>query len=230
MDEHRDFDGENLQETLSRASTDLRIPKEELHYEVLQEGRRGFLGVGSRGVLIRVFLPEEAMPSGSNRLGESQESEIGITSLSREGSAIQECLARFVPNSPFVIDFSVTEDEERISVELNGPDRGLFLERRGEALNALQVLLGRVAAQKGSKKPVFLDCDDFRRQRERELSEIASLVAEKVRRLGEPQNLAPMDPYERRLVHLALKDDPSVETHSDGEGFFKRVTISPRQR
>jgi spoIIIJ-associated protein len=147
-----------------------------------------------------------------------------------ESSHLAEFLSRLVEASPFDIHFQVTGEEERIRVEIEGPDREMFLERRGEGLLSLQVLLGRIAAQSGIAKPVFVDSEGFRQGREEEIAEIAILAAERVKKMNEPQKLRPMDPYERRLVHIALKDDPDVETQSEGEGFEKRVVIHPRPR
>lgn len=147
-----------------------------------------------------------------------------------EARYLAEFLSRFVDSSPFDIHCHVTDEDERIRVEIEGPDREMFLERRGEGLLSLQVLLGRIAAQGGISRPVFVDSEGFRQGREEEIAEIAILAAERVKKMKEPQKLRPMDPYERRLVHLALKDDPEVETLSEGEGFEKRVVIHPRHR
>src|SRR5215471_19426905 len=138
---------------------------------------------------------------------------------------LAEFLGKFVESSPFEIHCHVRDDEERISVEVEGPDREMFRERRGEGLIALQVLLRRVAVQQGISKPIFVDSEGLRESREEEIAEIATLAADKVRKLREPHRMRPMDPYERRLVHLALKDDPEVETVSEGDGFEKSVVI-----
>jgi predicted RNA-binding protein Jag len=141
---------------------------------------------------------------------------------------LADFLGRLVESSPFEIHFHLRDDEERICVEIEGPDREIFRERRGEGLIALQVLLRRVAAQQGILKPIFVDSEGLRQGREEEIAEIATLAAEKVRKLREPHRMRPMDPYERRLVHLALKDDPEIETVSEGEGFEKSVVIRIR--
>lgn len=147
-----------------------------------------------------------------------------------EAGTLEDFLSRFIEASPFEIHCHVTDEAERILIEIEGPDRDLFLERRGEGLLSLQVLLGRVAAQEGIARPIFVDSEGFRQSREEEIAEIAILAAEKVKKLKEPQKLRQMDPYERRLVHIALQDDPDVETESEGEGFEKRVVIKPRAR
>jgi spoIIIJ-associated protein len=142
---------------------------------------------------------------------------------------LEELLAQFAESIPFDITCRVTEEAERIRVEVDGEDRDLFLERRGEGLQALQVILGRVGGSETGDKPIFVDSDGFRQGRDEEIVEIAMLAAEKVKKMKEPHRLSLMDPYERRIVHLALKDHPDVETESEGEGFQKRVVIRPRE-
>jgi len=149
-------------------------------------------------------------------------------SFADEIRRLEDFLSGFVASSPFEIHCRVADESERIRVEVEGPDRELFLARRGEGLLALQVALGRVAAHDNIARPIFVDSEGFRQGREEEIAEIAVLAAEKVKKMGEPHKLQPMDPYERRLVHLALKDNPDVETESEGEGFEKRVVIRPR--
>ncbi len=231
MGEEMEFEGEDLEEALSRAGDSLGMPREELDYEVMQEGRRGFLGVGGRGVRIRIRPREEgAAAAPEDRPAKDAGEESAAALQAPDSVKIQEFLKDFAASSPFEIEFRVTEDPETIRIDLDGRDRDLFLARRGEGLNALQVILGRIASQAGSSREIFLDCGDFRRSREEELAEIALLMAEKVKKLGVPQSLSPMNPYERRLVHLALKDDPAVETKSDGDSFLKSVVIYPRER
>jgi spoIIIJ-associated protein len=220
MGDDREFEGESLEEALTRASEFLGRALQEADYAVLQEGRRGFLGVGSRGVRIRVHVADE-------RASVPDQGE--APAHGDDARQIEEFLQRFAASSPFEIDFQVTPDSSGLRIELGGRDRDLFLARRGEGLNALQTVLGRIVSQMGSAREVILDSGDFRRSREEELAEIAQLMAEKVKKLGEPQSLSPMNPYDRRLVHLALKDDPAVETHSEGDGFLKSVKIFPRR-
>jgi len=227
VDEPHEFEGADLEEALSHASASLRIPVDNLRYEVLQEGRRSFLGVGRRPVRIRV-RPQEGVST-----SEPETSRATVTSEREspgsETGAIRSFLSEFLSSSPFELEFRIVEDEERIQIDLDGPDRDLLLDRKGEAIGALQVVLGRVVTRHGSGKILEVDCGDFRRHLQDEMVDIAILTAQKVKRLGEPQSLRPMNPYERRLIHLALKDDPEVETRSDGDGFLKKVTILPRR-
>lgn len=119
---------------------------------------------------------------------------------------------------------------ETIEVDVTGDDSGVLLSRKGEALNAAQYLLNRIVYRGRRGKKIHVDSGGFRRVREEEIVEIARLTAEKVLAQGEEQALSPLNPYERRLVHLALSEMDGVETKSIGDGFLKRVVIMPSGR
>lgn len=122
----------------------------------------------------------------------------------------------------------VTESEDRVQVDLSGPDSYLMLERKGSVMEALQLLLGKVAeARFQLDKRLVVDCEGYRRGREDGLVEMALAAAEKVRRTRQPIELDPLNSYERRIVHLALAGQPDVTTRSEGDGFIKRIVISP---
>lgn len=120
-------------------------------------------------------------------------------------------------------------DGERLEVELYGPDDRVLLEDEGQLLLAIEHLLPRmIRGLYGDAMPVRVDCADFHFEREERLRELAVRTANEVRRRGKPRTLDEMDPAERRIVHLALADDPSVETESVGGGYYKRLKVVPR--
>jgi spoIIIJ-associated protein len=101
----------------------------------------------------------------------------------------------------------------------------------GRGLDALQYLCNRVLNRRLSDhRPVHLDCDGFKARRAHKLQERAEAAADEALRRGAPVTLGPLTPAARREIHLALADDPGVETESDGEGFLKRIVIRPRRR
>jgi len=120
-------------------------------------------------------------------------------------------------------------NDERIEVELYGPDDHILLEDDGQLLLAMEHLLPRMLrGLYGDAFPVRVDCADFHFEREERLREVARRAADEVRRRGKPRTLDEMDPAERRIVHISLADDPSVETESVGSGYYKRLKIIPR--
>ena len=115
-----------------------------------------------------------------------------------------------------------------VRVEVQGPDAGRVIGRRGMTLQALQYLVSRIVGQKVSRYvPIRVDVEGYRVRREGSLRALAQRVANDVVRDGRPFDLEPMNPEERRIVHLALAEDPDVETVSEGEGEDRRVVIRP---
>ncbi|HEU4402370.1 MAG TPA: R3H domain-containing nucleic acid-binding protein [Candidatus Polarisedimenticolia bacterium] len=125
------------------------------------------------------------------------------------------------------IEARAADAGETIEVDLTGPDREYFLDRRGEALSAVQYLLNRIIYRGRKGKKIHVDSEGFRRGREDEIVETARRSAEQVKTSGEESVLGPLNPYERRLVHLALGEVEGVGTRSLGDGFLKRVAIFP---
>ena len=120
-----------------------------------------------------------------------------------------------------------TDTETAVLVDLTGSDRDYLLSRKGEGLGALQYLLNRIIYKGRKGKKIQVDCGGFRKLHEDEIVEIAVRSAEKAKTRGEECLLNPMNPYERRLVHIALAELGGVETRSVGDGFLKRVAIVP---
>ena len=115
---------------------------------------------------------------------------------------------------------------ERLEVELEGVDQELLVEDEGQVLLALQHLLPRVMySELGRIVPCRLDSGGYQRKKEERLRGLARRVAEEVVRRGGARTLRPMNPADRRIVHITLADDPDVETESQGNGYFKRVSI-----
>jgi spoIIIJ-associated protein len=122
----------------------------------------------------------------------------------------------------------IHQGEERLEIELSGPSAERCFEDEGELLMAIEHLLPRVIRSlSGEAVACRVDCDNFHEIREEQLRTLAQRAAEEVRRRGRPRTLEPMNPADRRVVHMTLADDPHVETESDGEGYFKRITIRP---
>jgi spoIIIJ-associated protein len=123
------------------------------------------------------------------------------------------------------------DHNEALEAELSGQDLGLLVASGGRGLDALQYICNRVMNRRlREHRPVHLDCDGFKDRRAQQLQKKAENAAdEAVRRRGEVR-LGPLTPAARREIHLALADDPDVETVSDGEGFLKRVVVRPRRR
>jgi spoIIIJ-associated protein len=119
-------------------------------------------------------------------------------------------------------------EKPEIFVDFSGPDSTLLLDRGGELLRALELLsLEILRLPSGDHEKISFDCKNQRSLRFQELRMAASVAAEKVRQTGTPFHFAPMSSRERRIVHLALRDQADLRTESDGEGFNRCVVLYP---
>ena len=117
------------------------------------------------------------------------------------------------------------ENETQILVRLYGSDSKLLIDRHGELLDAVQVLANKALVGRSTEKDVELDCEQFKARRSEDLEQRAREIADRVREGGREELLPAMTPIERRIVHIALRDDADVTTESRGDGFYKRVAI-----
>jgi spoIIIJ-associated protein len=146
--------------------------------------------------------------------------------------AAAEALELLLGVAGLELESAILEGEDHLAVELWGRDQEALLEDRGKLLLAIQHLLPRaIRGVAGRSVACRVDSDNFHEIRQERLRDLAQQAAAEVRRRGQPRTLEPMAPDERRIVHLTLADDPAVVTESQGNGYYKRVSIRPsRQR
>jgi spoIIIJ-associated protein len=124
--------------------------------------------------------------------------------------------------------------EETITLHVEGADEeamGLLIGRRGETLRSLQFLLNLLVSRRVQKWPqIVVDVGNYRQRRQESLEGLARRMAERVRQTGRPIMLEPMAAYERRIVHLALREDKSIYTESSGEGESRKIVIFPAKQ
>src|SRR5688572_847949 len=126
-----------------------------------------------------------------------------------------------------VLEARIEETPEATRINLEGEDGGILIRRGGEGLQALQHLVATTfRRQLGDDRRIVIDCNGFRREKDAEIRQMALFMAEKVRDTGSPQEMGPLNPYERRIVHMAIAEDPAVSSESVGDAFMKTVIIS----
>ena len=124
---------------------------------------------------------------------------------------------------------SVEHAPEGTRINLEGEDGGILIRRGGEGLQALQHIVATTfRKQLGDDNRIVIDCNGFRRDKDAELRQMALFMAEKARSSGMPQEMGPLNPYERRIVHLTIAEDPRVTSESIGDAFMKTVIISTK--
>ena len=119
-------------------------------------------------------------------------------------------------------------EEDTIELDIEGEDSGLLIGRRGETLRALQFTVNLIVGQT-TRARVILDVEGYRERRYSSLRALAARVAERVTSTGRPITLEPMAPNERRVVHMALANNPRVDTESTGVGESRKITVLPKR-
>ena len=151
-------------------------------------------------------------------------------------ASVESLLRQIIGAGKFELSFSVHKSDAEppefeapeFIVDFAGPDADLLLEKNGAVLDALEhVVLKAVRLEEDLFGKIAFDCEDWRRLRAEELTMIAQMAAERVLETGEPFAMNPMTPRERRIVHLALRDQANVRTASEGRGSDRRVVIHP---
>jgi spoIIIJ-associated protein len=129
------------------------------------------------------------------------------------------------------LNASVTETPDGPRVDLDGDDGELLLRRKGESLQALQHIVNMTFRHRLTEtRRIVVDCQGFRRDKDVELRQMAKFLAERARMTGVEQQLGPLNPYERRLVHMSVAEEGGVDSHSVGDAFSKVVIISVRRQ
>lgn len=159
-----------------------------------------------------------------------EKKEVDLAPVSEETIAACKKFIEDVLVSMNMNDVSVTaeiDEEGALGINMDGPDMGIMIGKRGQTLDSLQYLTNRVAnkMQDGYVR-VKLDTEDYRRRRKQTLENLAKNIASKVKRTRRTVFLEPMNPYERRIIHSALQSDPAVSTHSEGEEPYRRVVVT----
>ncbi|MSO30092.1 MAG: KH domain-containing protein [Acidobacteria bacterium] len=150
--------------------------------------------------------------------------------MSTLSTQIAEFVQRVVTAMGLALVASVDETPEETRINLDGEDGGVLIRRGGEGLQALQHIVATTfRRQLGDDTRIVVDCMGFRRDKDAEIRQIARFTAEKARTAGMPQEMGPLNPYERRIVHLAIAEDSTVTSESIGDAFMKTVIISVKQ-
>jgi len=205
------FEAKTLREALKKAAEYYQTLPSSLDYQIIEQESKGLWG---RRVT-RVKITAQPKPQPSDRR----------QPLIKEIESFLLTILRLIR---LELNIDIKSTNQGIDINLYGKDRHIILAQKGEFLDSLQFLLYRIFLQNQTEqKNLRLDSEGFRSSREEELHSLALKSAALVKQSGKPCTLDPMNPYERRLIHLTLKDDKEVSTSSEGEGFIKQVTILP---
>lgn len=222
----REFQGADLDEALDAASTALGRPVEELVWKFVDEGRKGVFGLGARQVRVRVTVVDGA----AGAPAPSAAPPPAIPAVDARAVAIppglEETTNRILALMGMRARATAAPHSTGWTLRVEGADLKALLRNEGETLEALEFVLQRMGRRAWPDAgSVRVECEGFRDRRDDELVELAREAAESVARTGRDRHLDDLNPYERRLVHLAVRETPGVVSRSEGDGFLKRVRI-----
>ncbi len=202
--EYREFKAKTVEEAITTASLEFGVASEDLDYEVVEKGSTGFLGLGSKPAIIKARKKESFIDD------------------------IKEYLDNLFRAMDIETKVNIEYDEadSSMTIDLEGPDMGILIGKRGQTLDALQYLISLYVNKKSeSYIRVKLDTENYRARRKDTLENLAKNIAFKVKRTRRTFTLEPMNPYERRIIHSALQNDKYVATRSEGEEPYRKVVV-----
>ena len=251
MTQTREFNGATVEEAIEKASAVIGQPAEDLSYEVVDAGSDGFLGIGARDARILVEVPgnvrleveeeepaDEAYvePAGSDApaplelsevIGEAPEAE-NVAVPDELLDEIRSLVTTVVEAMGFESRIDVYDAGGFVAVDVASDNTALFIGQKGETIDSLQYLVNSAIYRKRPfVKRIVLDAEGYRQRRVEAIQGIAHRTARRAIRERRSVELPPMNPSERRIVHIFLKDNPKVTTASEGTGDNRRVRISP---
>ncbi len=237
-----EFEGKTTEEAINNAAREMNIPPEELDFEIIEPGSAGIFGlVGTRKTKIKVTIQnndedhdpnnfEDEPDNFANEPGEVEDNSTAIEDLSAVLDEAREILQRILALIPIETTVEEKQSNGKIYLTIVGDSSGLLIGRKGKTLDALQYIVNKaVNKTSGKKLKVIIDSENYRQKRIDSLTQMALKIGEKAKRLKKPLSTSPLNPHDRRIVHLALKGIENMETRSRGEGLLKRVVIIPKR-
>jgi spoIIIJ-associated protein len=194
-----------------------RVPgleRETVEFQVVSEGERGLLGVG--------FSPAHVIATA--RAAEAGD----VPESSAETASAREIVERIAAGIGADVSIAASEREGVVTVTCAGEDVALFIGKHGQTIDGIQYLANAITRAGGGSHGVVVDAAGYRARRTATLEGIARRTAQRVSATGHRAELDPMTPVERKIVHEALKDDPEVETSSEGSEPNRYVVVLPR--
>ena len=193
-----------VDDAITEACQKFTVTSNKLEYEVIEEGKAGLLGIGSKPAVIKVRVKSSVEDTAKDFL--------------------KDVFAAM--NLTVVVDVKYTEAESTMDVDLSGDEMGILIGKRGQTLDSLQYLVSLVVNKDTENYiRVKVDTENYRKRRKETLENLAKNISYKVKRTKRPVSLEPINPYERRIIHSALQNDKYVTTYSEGDEPFRHVVV-----
>ena len=242
--------GATVEEAIEAALQTLNVSREKVTIEVLDQGRKGFFGIGSKEAEVKITVIEKVIPIRTNDEEEPEAINIAneesidliedvakkVRTLSDEVESDEDSIKETERYLTSVakemkiddLDISYSIDGKYVYFQLESKKAALLIGKRGQTLNALQQL-GQLVANKNSSqfKVVRIDVGDYRERREQSLEQLAERMADRAIRTGRKVQLEPMPAYERKVIHHSLSSRLDIETYSEGSDPYRYLVIEP---
>ncbi|WP_243292739.1 RNA-binding cell elongation regulator Jag/EloR [Bacillus sp. FJAT-47783] len=231
--------GSTVDEAVNSALEKLKVTKDEVEVRVIDEGKKGFLGIfGQKPAIVNVKLVKEDVAA--EEFNPLKETVSELFPKSSETAAIQEeievdpvdeakiFLKKVLKNMGVEAFIHVKRDKKTIHFNMEGEKLAILIGKRGQTLNSLQ-LLTQLVVNRYSKEyvQVVLDAENYRKRREETLIQLAKKLANKAVKMNQEVSLEPMPSFERKIIHSALVNDNRVETYSEGTDPHRYIVIAP---
>ncbi|GAC1444024.1 MAG: KH domain-containing protein [Chloroflexota bacterium] len=255
-DDAVEISGRTVEDAIAQAERQLGVDRNDLSIDVLTQGSRGVFGIGAENARIQVRPRQrvtaaviEDIPAVRPSLSPSSEPEDDdanedMDTLDSPNSttvrpapdnadlaeAASTVLRQLLTTMGFDADVSVRSINDPLMIAITGENLGVLIGRRGDNLAALQFMVNLILSKNRRQWPkVVIDVENYRARREESLQTLAERIAYRVKRNGRPFTLEAMPASDRRVIHLALREQTGIETYSIGEGVSRRVVIAPQR-
>lgn len=206
MQHYIEAEGDTVEEAIEQALNELEATREQVTIDIVSEPTKGILNFGAKPAKVRATLKQDVS--------------------SAPETILQEVLSRMGIDAEVESDF--VDGSTHLNITTDSP--ALLIGKHGQTLDAIERLLNCIINKASLvKKRIFVDTEGYRERREERLIEMANQVAEKVKYTDREVVLAPMSARDRRVIHVALKEDGVVSTYSQGEGEMRRVVVTTQQ-
>ena len=249
-----EFEGKNIEAAVKKACEELNISESRLKHDVISFGASGIFGlVGVKKARIRVTLPESAPEpepvvqiNDDNAKSKDEDKPLETDKEASIGDDVSQKQLESFSDDPVVfgrnalqqiIDLittdatiTVSELSDRIVFIIKGGNSALLIGKRGQTLEAIQYIISKIVNKHYENRiRIHIDVEGYLESKRVSLIDRAVRLAEKVKRTGKPVTIGIMNGYDRRVVHIALKEDRAITTKSIGDDFYRKLVIFPRR-
>jgi spoIIIJ-associated protein len=226
----KEFSGRNVEEAIEKGLKELGLSRDDVQVEILHEGGAGLFGLmGASPAKVKLIVkPLKGLQAEKGEVVRGKLT--GIDLISAQKRAKEE-LGEILRLMGIEAEVATSLEGEKVVADIGSESGAILIGKKGQTLNALQSIVNLIVNRdEKTRTRVIVDTESYRERREKALVKMAREVADEVKRKGQPHELEPMNPAERRVIHLELKNDRDVETNSKGEGSYRRVVISPKKK